>query len=338
MGLQSENLDPLVQRFLETKKSFAEEGEMVFSPTDGSHATKILENVRSLGWEGFVQNPGDYVAEIVLEFYANINKSERTSKIGGKDEIFMAEAFKELCPDGVRSYYKNSWSIAGSCMLETARTWGKFVSSRLMPYQNTSNYNLERVKLLYAIQRSLPINVGRMISDEIIASRFSNESKCLFYPSTITRLAEMFNVDMSNFRRVQSNYAIDQSYLSTLQPPRGIERRASHGQTSSESLELETNVQPMQTETNIAPATVSSDILACLQQIMLKQEEMTRNWNVFKNEQEGLCGRTILGRCRTSSVSADRTIMSAAALLSSFYDHNNEGTKLYEQDRIQKSN
>ncbi|OIT31503.1 hypothetical protein A4A49_27753 [Nicotiana attenuata] len=285
MGLQSENLDPLVQRFLETKKSFAEEGEMVFSPTDGSHATKILENVRSLGWEGFVQNPGDYVAEIVLEFYANINKSERTSKIGGKiipfnsvvlndlynfkdindegtvikiegkDEIVMAEAFKELCPDGVRSYYKNSWSIAFMVML------------------------------LYAIQRSLPINVGRMISDGIIASRFSNESKCLFYPSTITRLAEMFNVDMSNFRRVQSNYAIDQSYLSTLQPPRGIERRASHGQTSSESPELETNVQPMQTKTNIAPATVSSDILACLQQIMLKQEEMTRNWDVFKNEQ-----------------------------------------------------
>nr|XP_009780245.1 PREDICTED: uncharacterized protein LOC104229319 isoform X1 [Nicotiana sylvestris]XP_016472003.1 PREDICTED: uncharacterized protein LOC107794063 [Nicotiana tabacum] len=82
MGLQSENLDPLVQRFLETKKLFTEECEMVFSPTDGSHATKILENVRSLGYEGFVRNPGDYVAEIVLEFYTNINKSERTSKIG----------------------------------------------------------------------------------------------------------------------------------------------------------------------------------------------------------------------------------------------------------------
>ncbi|XP_009609857.2 uncharacterized protein [Nicotiana tomentosiformis] len=55
---------------------------MVFVPTDESYATKILENVQSIGWEGFVKHPGDYVAEIILEFYTNINKSERTLKIG----------------------------------------------------------------------------------------------------------------------------------------------------------------------------------------------------------------------------------------------------------------
>nr|XP_033514615.1 uncharacterized protein LOC117279234 [Nicotiana tomentosiformis] len=56
---------------------------MEFLPADGEKAREILETIRSLGWGSFLKSLRYYVREIVLEFYANLNKPDRTSKVKG---------------------------------------------------------------------------------------------------------------------------------------------------------------------------------------------------------------------------------------------------------------
>lgn len=132
-----------------------EEHEMQFSSLDGQKAVDMLKQISSLGWKIFMQKPGDYSREVILEFYVNFNESEQTSKIRsktffcsptvlnglfnlkdiddtdtqmkikGEDSDFVQEALEIICPNGIRCISgtcENPSTITCSCMLETSRT------------------------------------------------------------------------------------------------------------------------------------------------------------------------------------------------------------------------
>nr|XP_016496936.1 PREDICTED: uncharacterized protein LOC107815814 isoform X2 [Nicotiana tabacum]XP_016496937.1 PREDICTED: uncharacterized protein LOC107815814 isoform X2 [Nicotiana tabacum] len=89
---KKQHLDSALWIISEKNRTVVEECEMEFLPTDGEKAREILETIRSLGWCSFVKSPGDYVREIILEFYTNLNKLDRTSKVKGPDSSSFPDA------------------------------------------------------------------------------------------------------------------------------------------------------------------------------------------------------------------------------------------------------
>ncbi|XP_060215606.1 uncharacterized protein LOC132642406 [Lycium barbarum] len=169
-------------------------------------------------------------------------------------------------------------------MLEMARAWGKFVSSRLLPYLNTSNYNRKRVMSIYAIQKHRPINVGRIIYESMIKCRFYHK-ECLYFPTTITRLARLFSVPMNNLERTRNTYIAGKKYLNSLQPPHGPDLSLYKNDVSaSPALSMAEKAERLNVGTSSFP--ISTDILVCIQQVLQEQVAMRKKkWDSFANEQ-----------------------------------------------------
>ncbi|XP_019239700.1 PREDICTED: uncharacterized protein LOC109219681 isoform X2 [Nicotiana attenuata] len=65
---------------------------MLLFPSDGSKTQESLQTVNAFGWRSFVQWPGDYNRNIVLEFYSNLNPVSRTSTVRGGGSLNVTGA------------------------------------------------------------------------------------------------------------------------------------------------------------------------------------------------------------------------------------------------------
>nr|XP_009771384.1 PREDICTED: uncharacterized protein LOC104221925 isoform X3 [Nicotiana sylvestris]XP_016515484.1 PREDICTED: uncharacterized protein LOC107832187 isoform X2 [Nicotiana tabacum] len=68
-----EIFDPELWKLRAANRRVVEEYEMLLLPSGGLKAQEILQTVNAFGWRSFVQCPGDYNRNIVLEFYSNLN-------------------------------------------------------------------------------------------------------------------------------------------------------------------------------------------------------------------------------------------------------------------------
>nr|XP_009771383.1 PREDICTED: uncharacterized protein LOC104221925 isoform X2 [Nicotiana sylvestris] len=76
-----EIFDPELWKLRAANRRVVEEYEMLLLPSGGLKAQEILQTVNAFGWRSFVQCPGDYNRNIVLEFYSNLNPVSRTSTV-----------------------------------------------------------------------------------------------------------------------------------------------------------------------------------------------------------------------------------------------------------------
>ncbi|MCE3215877.1 hypothetical protein HAX54_003925 [Datura stramonium] len=163
-------------------------------------------------------------------------------------------------------------------MPEVARTWGRFVSSRLIPYLNTSNYEIEGVLLIYPITQELPVNVGRFISKAMVNCHFKGDCRCLYFPSTITHLVSLFDVNLEGLPNIENTYFIVRNFIDGLNPPAGPTKDVQE-KIIIESLEKTENeiAQPEHSEVGTTPTAFLPDILVSLNQLSQKQNEMAEN-------------------------------------------------------------
>ena len=76
-----------------------------------------------------------------------------------------------------------------------AKVWVKFLKSRLIPTTHTTTVSQERLVLLYAIVRGLPIDVGSIIAKEIRDCAVKNHrTTTLLFPSLIISICVVFDV------------------------------------------------------------------------------------------------------------------------------------------------
>nr|XP_009802794.1 PREDICTED: uncharacterized protein LOC104248266 [Nicotiana sylvestris] len=206
-----------------------------------------------------------------------------------RDVNFVRHVLGELCPNGVKVYSgtaERPLSINCSCMLELARAWGRFVSSRLIPYLNTSNYNIERVLLIYAIMHELPVNVGRLISNAMVSCRIKSDCECLYFPSTITRLASLFDVDLNGLQKTENSYFIGSDFLHSLRPPTGPTQVEQEQMLVDSGNEAENEPeQPLNSEIGTTPTILVPNILVSIQELLQRQTELMNSWEIFRSEQ-----------------------------------------------------
>ncbi|KAJ4715171.1 DEAD-box ATP-dependent RNA helicase 56-like isoform X2 [Melia azedarach] len=178
------------------------------------YSSKSIINSRK--WQHFCEQPSAAIIPLVREFYANAREhTHGRIRIRGKEVRFDKDAinayFSLPSIEDFDTYYKSVdinemvqllcpygtiWkttskgvpiSFPTKDMSPESRIWHYFISARILPTTHTSNVNLERAVLNYAIRTDKPIDVGSILYNNILYSA-RTVSVGLYYPSLITDL------------------------------------------------------------------------------------------------------------------------------------------------------
>ncbi|MCQ7416365.1 hypothetical protein NP118_23445 [Salmonella enterica] len=186
----------------------------------------LRTDIADHGWELFCAKPEAVNAQVVREFYANIDKEEGFLVIVRGVEIdwspsainalyhlqnFPHAAFNEMTVAPSEEQLSNAvrevgiegaqWQLSktqkrtfqSAYLNKEANTWMGFIRQRLLPTTHDSTVSRERILLAFAILRSLSIDVGKIICNEIACCWKKKVGK-LFFPNTITMLCRQAGV------------------------------------------------------------------------------------------------------------------------------------------------
>ncbi|MDV3193965.1 MAG: hypothetical protein Q8835_02830, partial [Sweet potato little leaf phytoplasma] len=195
--------------------------DFLFERGFGSDFPKFLESgIMNLGWRKFCAKPEPVNSNIVREFYANLDVKNYFELIipgvpvqwspEAINELFdlqdfphavfnemvdgpscdqLSAAFREVGIEGaqwrVSQTRKHTFQVA--YLKSEANTWMGFIRLRLLPTTHDSTVSRDRVLLAFAILRSMSIDVGKIISSDIVDCWKKKVGK-LFFPNTITML------------------------------------------------------------------------------------------------------------------------------------------------------
>ena len=172
------------------------------------------------GWLEFCSHPRDPILLVVKEFYANL-VSPCQHNIWVRNSLFPLDSrvinafynlpaeinyeyvelldkltpqrwntiFTTLIVEGASWANKEGRVINRIDLKPIAKVWVKFLKSRLMPTTHTTTVSQERLVLLYAIVKGLPIDVESIIKKEIRDCAIKNhKAATLLFPSLITSI------------------------------------------------------------------------------------------------------------------------------------------------------
>jgi hypothetical protein len=209
-----------------SSKSFFTERGFVFSMDDANPMIpeEISTSINGLGWKKLAKQPQSYNAQMVKEFYANLtNPSQKKREVvvrgkwvlyseaninrffGIKDEEDQYEAtlasmtdeeltnvMKSLTVEGTEWNHKNGvneWSIRRMSLKPVMRVWYQFLKHSILPTTHNETINKARLVLLHCITCMQHVNVGRIISQEIITCPQKKEGM-LYFPCLISGLCK----------------------------------------------------------------------------------------------------------------------------------------------------
>ena len=93
-----------------------------------------------------------------------------------------------------------------------AQTWSVFSFSNLAPTSHTSDINLDRAKLVYALIQKMDMNLGSFISSQITLMA-QHDSSRLGFPALITALCKARGVHSDSLTHERLSPAINLAYI-----------------------------------------------------------------------------------------------------------------------------
>ncbi|GAU29252.1 hypothetical protein TSUD_392010 [Trifolium subterraneum] len=174
-------------------KSFPAEQGFVFSLKD--EELRIPEDfargITGLGWkrEVVVRGKGILFSEANINKFFNIhveNCSYEATLATISDEELI-DVMKSMTMEGTDWMSKDDWTIKRMSLKPGFRVWYKFLKHSLLPASHNETVNKACLVLLHCITALQPINVGRVISQEIVTYSTKNEGM-LYFPCLISAL------------------------------------------------------------------------------------------------------------------------------------------------------
>ena len=211
-------------------RSFCGEKGFSFKESDDLGMPQfVCSVVQSRNWRDFAKHPQPAVISIVREFYANFPKDAadwvwvRGNRVAfdsqsinqffhlqddedGYEESLSAledhewdELLLRVCVPGT-SWEKSShgaWTVNRASLLPEAKVWYHFLKTRLLPSTHGKTVSKDRVAMVDAILSGKPINVGRVISEQVRICANRKKGSLLF-PSLISALCFESNVPIAD--------------------------------------------------------------------------------------------------------------------------------------------
>ncbi|MCH79871.1 hypothetical protein A2U01_0000632 [Trifolium medium] len=234
-------------------KSFHMERGFVFSLRDETLniPDDFTRTITCLGWQRLAKHPSNYNFQWVKEFYANLTnpgQKKREVVVQGRGILYseaninkhfninmendlyqatlasitdeeLTTVMKNLTEEGTEWNYKNGvneWTIRRMSLKPIMRVWYQFLKHTLHHTSHNETVTKARLEFLHCITAMQPINVGRIISQEIVNSSTKQEG-VLFFTCLITALCNKNMVpEMSNDEVHMPSHGFDTKSIETL--------------------------------------------------------------------------------------------------------------------------
>ncbi|KAE8680640.1 hypothetical protein F3Y22_tig00111372pilonHSYRG00020 [Hibiscus syriacus] len=227
--------DEAKARFQNFKKQklFFELGFIFIEETDGGFGPDVMDIVTPLKWKKFTRHPGSVNASVVKEFYANISKPNQHSIfVRGKQIHFTPSAIiryfhlqdvvdnhakfeeeadsntydrvlEDLCFENTEwnGRQTSRYSVNRERLQPRAKLWNHFLKHKLMPTSYNTTVSLSRLLLLHSIKESCPIDVGRIIVQQV-NDCLGKKASALVFPNLITALCRKKKVKENAFDEI----------------------------------------------------------------------------------------------------------------------------------------
>ena len=189
----------------------------------------VCSVVQSRSWRDFAKHPQPAVILVVREFYANFpNDAAEWVYVRGSRVLFDSRTINSFfqlqdVEDGYEEYVsaledhewaelllrvcvpstqwekssQGAWTVNRASLLPAAKVWYHFLKTQLLPSTHGKTVSKDRVAMVDAIISGKPINVGRVISEQIRVCANRKKGNLLF-PSLISALCFEHNVPIAD--------------------------------------------------------------------------------------------------------------------------------------------
>ncbi|KAE8707640.1 hypothetical protein F3Y22_tig00110378pilonHSYRG00039 [Hibiscus syriacus] len=229
-ALQQFENDEAKPRFqnVKNRKLFFELGFIFTEETDGGFGPDVMDIVKE-----FARHPGSVNASLVKEFYANISKPNQHSIfVRGKQIHFTSTAIncyfhlqevvdghamleeeadsntydgvlEDLCFENTEwnGRQTSRYSVNRERLQPRAKLWNHFLKHKLMPTSHNTIVSLSRLLLLHSMIVSRPIDVGRIIVQQV-HDCLGKKASALVFPNLITALCHKKKVEENAFDEI----------------------------------------------------------------------------------------------------------------------------------------
>ncbi|KOM37646.1 hypothetical protein LR48_Vigan03g102800 [Vigna angularis] len=194
------------------------------SPTNVDIDKEFYTNAKALGGED--ETYFSYVRGKMVIFYVDVINCFLGIEWEGEQYQFASSMLegvdyedveRTLCVPG-RHYQRNRYGapihLIRPHLTPLAKYWMTFSHANIQPYSHVSDIIVHRAILLYCILRSLNINIGQVIADEIQSYARGATSKApLGHLSLITYLCEAAGIDVSRPSLERPRKELDTTYF-----------------------------------------------------------------------------------------------------------------------------
>ncbi|KAL5564746.1 hypothetical protein UlMin_027910 [Ulmus minor] len=225
----------------------------------------VCSVVESRSWRDFAKHPQPAVIPVVREFYANfpndaaewvyvrgsrVSFDSRTInsffQLQDEDDGFeeyvnaledheWAEMLLRVCVPGTQweKSSQGAWTVNRASLLPAAKVWYHFLKTRLLPSTHGKTVSKDRLAMVDAIISGMPINVGRVISEQIRVCANRKKGSLLF-PSLISALCFEHNVPITDEEeRLKLGGVISQAAIARIIQEKGEEQGHATGPSGS---------------------------------------------------------------------------------------------------------
>ncbi|EXB49850.1 hypothetical protein L484_000844 [Morus notabilis] len=292
------------------------------SPTLGQPGF-ISDVIISRGWQIFCRHPIDPIVPLVKEFYANLqNQGQNTVFVWEIDITFTSnyingvlgipnqdDEFVELITDAIEEQLKEvlktiailgaQWLLSAkgsyTCnrheLQPAAKVWYHFLASRLLLSTHGKTISRNRAILLYAVLVGKPINVGRLIIDQIRACAEKGKGG-LYFPSLISELCIQSHVAWeASEPRLRNTGAMDLVAITRISSG-----RSEKSEKGEEEEEQDEPSRPSTSHTESASAAQSQEWLE--KRMSLFEVQQFEMFELLLQQQEQLCQFWVYSRDR----------------------------------------
>ncbi|EXB93492.1 hypothetical protein L484_006967 [Morus notabilis] len=142
-------------------------------------------------WHSFCHNPPAATVQLAINSLYDLPDVEDhfNSFADSLNEDQLDEVINELCVEGTEWWRatRGSMTFPKECLQPGPKIWYHFLRFRLMPSSHYRLVHKERAILLYCMMKGRPLNVGRMIRQQVGVCA-GRKNGGLWFPSLITQL------------------------------------------------------------------------------------------------------------------------------------------------------
>ncbi|KAE8676815.1 hypothetical protein F3Y22_tig00111582pilonHSYRG01273 [Hibiscus syriacus] len=178
------------------RKLFFELSFIFTKETDGGLGPDIMDIVTPLKWKKFARHPGS--VNTSLDVVDRHVQFEDEADSHTYDEILEDLCFENIEWNGRQT---SRYSVNRENLQLRAKLWNHFLKHKLMPTSHNTTVSLSRLLLLHSIMVSHPIDVGRIIVQQV-HDCLSKKASALVFPNLITTLCRKKKVEENAFDEI----------------------------------------------------------------------------------------------------------------------------------------